>query len=330
MANPGESDALVVGAGVAGLTTAARLAEAGLSVRVRAERPPLHTTSARAGASWGPYMVSDPRVLHWSEQTRLRLEEIAKDAGSGVRLVRGMEAAPHPMEPPPWAVRLSDFEPCPAEDLPARYVCGWRYTAPVVDMPRYLGYLTRRLADAGVAVEIGPIRSFREVFGAARVLVNCTGLGSRKLVPDEGVVPTRGQLVVVDNPGIDTFFQDSAEHDEMTYFLPHSDHVVLGGSALRQSESLEPDRAAAAAIVERCAAVEPLLRTARIREILVGLRPTRSRVRVEWDLIGGVPIIHNYGHGGAGLTLSWGCANEVLSLTLDPLAAASQGAVCRA
>ncbi|GAB2923379.1 FAD-dependent oxidoreductase [Micromonospora polyrhachis] len=314
MATSGESDALVVGAGVAGLTAAIRLAEAGFSVRVRAERPPLETTSATAGASWGPYMVSDPRVLHWSEQTRLTLEKLAADASSGVRLVRGLEAAPYPMDPPQWALGVGDFELCRADELPPRYVSGWRYTIPLVEMPRYLAYLTRRLAALGVVVEIGAINSLREVAGSAGLLVNCTGLGSRFLVPDDEVYPTRGQLVVVDNPGVETFFQDNAENEDLTYFLPHGDHVVLGGCALRRSDSLEPDRASAIAIVERCAEVEPRFRNATIRKILVGLRPSRPRVRVERDSVSGVPVIHNYGHGGAGLTLSWGCADEVVTL----------------
>jgi D-amino-acid oxidase len=40
----------------------------------------------------------------------------------------------------------------------------------------------------------------------------------------------------------------------------------------------------------------------------------RSRVRLEHERLGGGHLIHNYGHGGAGVTLSWGCAAEVLSL----------------
>ncbi|MFC6019785.1 FAD-dependent oxidoreductase [Plantactinospora solaniradicis] len=315
MGSVGEWDALVVGAGVSGLTTAVRLAEAGLRVRIRAARPPLETTSAAAGASWGPYMVSDPRVLPWSEQTRLALEKLAGDTASGVRLVRGMEAAPEPMEPPSWVLGVTDYEPCRPEELPRGYASGWRYTIPLVNMPQYLDYLVLRLRTLNVSIEIGAISSFKELSGAASILVNCTGLGSRYLVPDDEVFPTRGQLVVVDNPGIDNFFQDHAEHEDLTYFLPHGSRVVLGGDATPGSEDLTPDPAAAAAIVERCAAVEPLLRNARVRQILVGLRPTRSQVRVESDSIDGVQVIHNYGHGGSGLTLSWGCADEVLTLS---------------
>jgi D-amino-acid oxidase len=50
-----------------------------------------------------------------------------------------------------------------------------------------------------------------------------------------------------------------------------------------------------------------------ILEELVGLRPKRSTVRFEFD-----PefptIFHNYGHGGAGFTVAWGCALEVAGL----------------
>jgi D-amino-acid oxidase len=42
----------------------------------------------------------------------------------------------------------------------------------------------------------------------------------------------------------------------------------------------------------------------------VGLRPVRPEVRLE--AVG--RVIHCYGHGGAGVTVSWGCAEEVLGL----------------
>lgn len=315
MGSSGEWDALVIGAGVTGLTTAIRLAEAGLRVRIRAARPPHETTSAAAGASWGPYLVNDARVLLWSEQTRLALEKLSEDPTTGVRLVRGIEASPHPVEAPSWMRGISDFEHCSTDDLPPGYACGWRYTIPLIRMPQYLDYLVARLRAARVPIEIAPISSFHEVRDSARVLVNCTGLGARRLVPDDEVFPTRGQLVVVDNPGIDHFFQDHTENEDLTYFLPHGDCVVLGGSAMPRSESLVPDPAATRAILDRCAAVEPRLRDAPVRRVLVGLRPSRSRVRVEWGTVDGVPVLHNYGHGGSGVTLSWGCADEVLSLS---------------
>ena len=49
-----------------------------------------------------------------------------------------------------------------------------------------------------------------------------------------------------------------------------------------------------------------------VEEVLIGLRPARKggNIRLEWDAVS-PSVLHNYGHGGAGVTLSWGCANEV-------------------
>lgn len=308
-------DVLVIGAGVSGLTTAVRLAEDGRNVRVIAETPPLHTTSSIAGASWGPYMVSDPRVLGWSALTRDVLESIAKHRpNAGVRMVSGLETDVESVEPPSWAMEVNDFRLCRAEELPAGYVTGWRYTIPIVDMRKYLGYLADRLADRGVRVEIGRVSAFTDVAKAARAIVNCSGLGSRDLVPDADLYPIRGQLVVVQNNGIDWFFQDNTEGENLTYFLPHEHHVVLGGSALEHTSDMVPDAETAAGIIKRCGAIEPRLLEARKIEDRVGLRPTRANVRTERVDVDGLAVIHNYGHGGAGLTLSWGCAEEVSRL----------------
>lgn len=309
-------DVLVLGAGVSGLTTAVCLAEAGLAVTLRSRDRPGETTSCAAGAIWGPYLVDDERVTAWAEQTRSVLEGLARTGRStGVRLCHGMEAARAPVGPPAWARALPDFRCGDPAELPEGFASGWWYTAPVVDMPTYVAYLQDRFSRAGGVIEIRPVESLRDAAALAPVTVNCTGFWARDLVPDPAVSPTRGQVVVVDNPGINTFFVQYDESPQSTYFLPHGDHLVLGGNAEPGSDQLTPDLAVAAAIQRRCAAVEPSIATARVRAHRVGLRPSRAAVRLEATVVdGGRYLIHNYGHGGAGVTLSWGCANEVLGL----------------
>jgi D-amino-acid oxidase len=309
-------DVLVIGAGVSGLTTAVCLAKADLSVRVLADRDPLRTTSCAAGAIWGPYLAEDERIVPWAEETLPWLAGHAKLDGSGVRLVHGLEAARTVIPPPAWARKLADSREATPAELPEGFGSGWWYTAPVVDMPRYLAYLTGRLAELGCPVEIrpDPVRSLREAVALAPIVVNCTGNGARDLVPDPELEPSRGQLVVVDNPGLDRFF---AEHDECPdpiYFLPQGDLVVLGGSALPGRTDLDADLGISETIRRRCATIVPELAGARVREHRVGLRPTRERVRVERVDVDGRHVVHNYGHGGAGVTVSWGCARSVREL----------------
>src|SRR5258706_2052897 len=142
-------------------------------------------------------------------------------------------------------------------------------------MPAYLAYLESRLRVVGVGIDIGAVTAFEEVAGAGQIVVNCTGLGARALVPDTGMTPTRGQLVVVENPGVDWFFQDHAEGEDLTYFLPHGDHVVLGGSAIPLSDKRQYDPAIADAIIARCALIEPRLATAKVLDHRGSLLPSR-------------------------------------------------------
>lgn len=324
MVTPKNPDVIVIGAGVSGLTTAISLAEAQLNVELLAARPPLLTTSAMAGASWGPYMITDDRVLPWAESTRGVLERLALLPHSGVKLLNGMEADPDGAEPPDWAVGLPDYRKCDSSELPEGYRSGWSYTIPIMHMPTYLGYLTERLAAAGVQVRLlaARLRSLEEVRSPAPVLVNCTGLGAASLVPDEMLYPTRGQLVLVRNPGVTTFFQDNLESDDLTYYLPHGEHVILGGSAIPYREDQQPDPTIAAGIIARCAKIDPRFADAEVIANLVGLRPSRAEgIRLEAEQLAGRTVIHNYGHGGSGVTVSWGCAAEVLALVRAALPA---------
>ena len=98
--------------------------------------------------------------------------------------------------------------------------------------------------------------------------------------------------------------------------MPHRERVVLGGNASPNDWNLEPDPAQTGEILRRCIAVEPRLSGARVLRVEVGLRPARPSIRVEQQLIGKSRVIHNYGHGGVGVSMSWGCAATVRSLIL--------------
>jgi D-amino-acid oxidase len=312
-----EERVVVVGAGVIGLTTAVVLAEAGVGVQVVAEEVP-GVTSLAAGAMWGPYLV-EPRdaVERWGRRSLEVFRGLAGDSAvTGVRLASGVEASRTAQAPPEWATALPGFRPCWAAELPAGFAAGYRFTVPLIDMPVYLGYLLRRLRAAGGTVVRCRLTSPAE---AGAVVVNCAGLGARDLVPDPGLRPIRGQHVVVANPGLADFFsEDTGTSPDLLCFYPHGDTVVLGGTAIDGEPSLAPDAGAAARILARCAEVEPRLARARVLEHRVGARPTRAEVRVEREVRGdGGVVVHNYGHGGAGVTLAWGCAEVVRGLLAE-------------
>jgi D-amino-acid oxidase len=191
--------------------------------------------------------------------------------------------------------------------------CGWRYTAPVVTMPRYLAYLAERFQRAGGTITIGaPVQALAAL--DAPLIVNCTGIGARDLVPDASVVPVRGQVVVVANPGLTEFYRAPADGPESVYVFPHDDVVVLGGTADEGAWELTPRKDAAERILRDCGAVFPGLADAPVITERVGLRPYRPEVRLEAEDLGdGRVLWHNYGHGGAGVTLSWGCARELVA-----------------
>ncbi|MGW5442409.1 FAD-dependent oxidoreductase [Streptomyces asiaticus] len=311
----GSERVVVVGAGVSGLTTAVVLAEAGVRVHVIAEELP-GLSSLAAGAMWGPYLVEPKdKIDQWSRHSLEVFRDLADDPGAGVRLTSGIEASRDADSPPDWARALPGFRPAEPAELPAGFTSGYRFTVPLIDMPVYLDYLQRRLREAGGTIERRRLSSFADA-GPASAIVNCTGLGAGALTSDADVRPIRGQHVIVANPGLTEFFsEDTGPSPDLLCIYPNGDTVVLGGTAIDGNGDLEADEKAAADILARCAEVEPRLVNAQLLGHRVGTRPTREPVRVEADrLPDGTPLVHNYGHGGAGVTLSWGCAAEVEGL----------------
>ena len=303
----------MVGSGVIGLTTAVRLAEAGVRVQIVTAAMPQETTSRAAGAIWGSSFAAPAgRVRRWAEDTLEELRREAGDPATGVRIAGGVLGSRSTADGPPEFL-FPGVSISPGHPPPPGFVAAFSVNVPVADMPRHLDYLLARLGRAGGEIEVRRLDALEDVAGEAPVVVNCAGIGARDLVPDPELRPLRGQHVVVENPGLDEFFMEEPVA-RWASWIPHGDEVVLGGLAQEDEWSLEPDPAVAQEILARCAEVEPQLADVRVIEHRVGLRPARPVVRLEAEALGASLCVHNYGHGGTGVGLAWGCARDVLEI----------------
>lgn len=298
----------VVGAGVIGLTTALVLEERGHAVRVVAAGTDDATTSAVAGACWFPYRAGPPdRVAAWAATTRHWLDALTRDPAAGVVPLTGYEiTADDGLDPPRpwWAAHIAvDRAPAPVADAPL----AWRYGSAGIEPARYLPWLIGRLRGA---IERRPVSALSDEPGD--LVVNCTGLAARELAGDPAISGLFGQVVITEVGEVDrtVTITDERDPDRLFYVIPRRDELVLGGCSLPWPPGAPPsiDPAITARILDHAAALG--LAIGPVRRVRAGLRPFRPEVRLERT----GRIIHNYGHGGAGYTLSRGCAETVAAL----------------
>ena len=295
---------VVVGAGVVGLSCAVRLAEAGHRVDVLARDLPRETTSVVAAAVWYPYLaLPQDKVAAWSAAAYRAFAELARtdERGStGVRMLQGTEVLHAPTPDPWWGAAVPDLARTRVEG----YADAWTFTAPVIDMPVYLDWLRDRLEGLDVTVtrmSLGALPATDDV------VVDCAGIGARLLAHDPTVHPVRGQVVVLDGVHLDRWWLDESGP---TYVIPRGATIVAGGTDGDGDWSRTPSPETATAILQRATRLVPELAGARVVAHRVGLRPVRPEVRLEAE----GRVVHCYGHGGAGVTMSWGCADEVTAL----------------
>lgn len=300
---------IVVGAGVVGLSCAVRLLEGGHQVSVVARDLPQETTSSAAAALWYPYRAYPfERVTAWAATTFSELAALAGREETGVSMLPGTEVLRTGTGTPPWwASAVPSLEP--ATDVLPGYAAGWSFEAPVAEMPVYLDWLSGRVEELGGTVTRMALAALPDL---AEVVVNATGLGARLLGDDGSLLPVRGQVVYVEQVGLDRWWLDSAGP---TYVVPRGSDIVVGGTEEEGSWDPAPDEAVAKDILDRARELVPELRRAKVLGHRVGLRPARPTVRLEASTAPtGERVVHCYGHGGAGVTLSWGCADEVAAL----------------
>src|SRR5947209_4260442 len=149
------------------------------------------------------------------------------------------------------------------------------------------------------------VTSLDEVSG---LVVNCSGLAARELAGDPTVSAARGQVVHLTTvPGVPCV----CDEDAMIYVLPRNDRTIVGGSYQLGNENDAVEPAETESLLARARELVPRLARAEVLDARAGLRP----VRAEGPRVERVDaVIHCYGHGGAGLTLSWGCARRVVEL----------------
>jgi D-amino-acid oxidase len=199
------------------------------------------------------------------------------------------------------------------DELPDGYGDGRTVRAPCIRAPAYLDWLGRRFSSLGGVLEEREVASLDEP--DADVVVNCSGVGAGRLAGDADIRPVRGQVAYVRTREQLPFVVDETGPNALAYVLPRPDVVVLGGTAEEGDWELEPRAETTRSILERTRRLDARLDDAELVGAGVGLRPARSEVRLEAaELPDGRLLVHDYGHGGSGFTLSWGCADEVVRI----------------
>lgn len=304
----------IVGAGIIGVNTGLVLAQAGHTVTILSRDRIQKTTSWAAAAMCYPVNVEESeRCRKWFKASIGHMKRLASIEGSGVHEVDWMKCTrDERFAAPFWLNCVEDWRLLQADECPDAYQCGLYARIYSMNVDEYYPWMLAAFEEAGGAVSYVELGSLSDISDDFDVVINCTGVFAKDIAHDYIVKPARGQVVVVKNPGITNCI---TSFDEPFYIYPRGDQCVLGGSFEEGRWSMSPDDELTQAILNRAAEFDERLKDSEVIDVRVGLRPLRTEVRLEKDALpDGTPVIHNYGHGGAGYTLSWGCAEDVKSL----------------
>jgi D-amino-acid oxidase len=305
--------------------------------------------------------VSLDRSKHWCLTSYHRFAELAADPTTGVYLrpsafyfrnkVEDHESHLRKMDDLRSRVRGFVHDPNLIQQTGVNTGIGlkdaYSYLAPMVDTDTYMQWLMREVKAAGTQVMQRKLEgdltsqeeNLKREFNAG-VIINCSGLGARELASDP-MFPLRGALVRLVNDGSDfpkitraycVSRDDVTSDQEIVFIVPRGeDRLILGALAEPDEWSTDislEDHEPIRRMYERCVNFLPILKTAKLdsaEPVRAGLRPFRTQ-SVRLEHVPGTAIIHNYGHGGAGVTFSWGCAGEAAELANQYLSSDSQSA----
>lgn len=303
----------IIGAGISGLSCAYLLSKKEYNITIIAKAFSPDITSNRAAAFWFPYHIrNDKRGINWGKKSYDFYKELSADAASGISMKPLIKVLRENVieEEPVWIEFMPEgaCKIIPKENLEVGIANAYHVLVPLIETQIFLPYLRDILEKKHVVFEQKNINDFNQL-SSFDIVINCTGLGSRKLCNDETIIPVRGQVGLIETK---TDMPVYLDNEMPLYIVPRKDAMIIGGTYEENifEETTEPttiERLLNAAYL-----VFPELRQQKIIGSWAGLRPYRNEVRTEHEA--GTNIIHNYGHGGSGFTLAFGCAEEVMHL----------------
>lgn len=310
----------VIGQGVIGLTTAARLHDAGFRVTVFSRDELRDTTSFAAGAYWWPHKIQPQnRVADWARRTYQEYQQLCSNPRCGVHFEQHFRFCINPDDSSYVLDLVEEWERIDGADYGVTCPEAFLLTVPVIDVPVFLPWLQAALYGRGIRFRIRELTSPTELFPEFDLVINCTGVYATQFAGDPDVFPIRGQTVRLSLPeGLRHSARLYDNANDLTLVLPRRSDVILGGTNEAGNWSRDPNPDESASMLQRCTQLVPQIRAAETLGVAVGLRPGRHEVRLELDVSNPkAPVIHNYGHGGGGYTVGWGCADEVTELAVE-------------
>jgi D-amino-acid oxidase len=342
----------VVGSGIIGLGSALHFLRNGHRVTIVSSPTHFMPTSPVSAAFWFPYAcsLSVEQEIALAEPTYRFLKECMLSRDSGISIRKGRAYFDETVEPaetttPWWAEMDTNFRQLASNEIPPSLrenqsvgpiIGGWYFEVPVIHIPTFLSWLQREVEALGGEVKEHRVASFNEIDASYDWIVNCAGGWATHLTSDPVLVGYQG--TVIDLPGEPLgdellFLEKGKSSNLPTYIVPQGLRTILGGTfkpitqpgeawqtgsdgATQQWVGTEDD---VRGIIERCQIVSgkavPLTPGSSWKS-KAGLRPVRSDSppRIEMDSNSPRVIVHNYGHGGSGVTFFWGSAQTAYDL----------------
>lgn len=372
-------DAVILGAGISGISTALTLQALGFSpcivsnyVPMQAEQTPKYpvpTDYAMASAYPHNLRIENLRAVSSSSQEIFKQLELS--SGSGVRLYRMFEVyEEEPPEPPLWNERLNfhNFDGKPESlrkhmNVPARlgadHLWGWYFDSFFADMPQYLAFLWKIFDDCGgqfIQTNLDNREKIQHLC-EGRNAINCLGIGSKSLFSDDSPMSlVRGKQVLIPNapmlkaegelpfaynytPTAEVFSRADGSSEYVHFFARTHDWLLgqtreagqlgddgewIGEPVRGEHVDLNGVQIPKAILTLNEELLKDIFGVSLANRELIGREgyryyrdPNGAGVRLSTEEFGKSAIVHNYGHGGSGITMSWGCSLEAARLFVE-------------